>query len=535
MLVGYVSNEQYEALPGVYVLLQSTESNVQHAVRSTAKGTIHADLDPGEYEVTLQKDGYGGKVTTVSVDKEEPIHFRLLSSDLMTGFVWPKWVTEAEEGRYNIHTPETVQLTLWRYGYEKEFIKNVDYCGANSGLSPQRPLLPDDDFTQQGVSWSSDGKYDTSVVQAPSNSGLYYFHMNGKGGEFHSFPWVVAPESPTNDIAVLASTNTWGAYNSFGGRGNYRYPAGLPSEPIVYPDDDALTGIEDWKRWENHEFAPLSFKRPNPSLHVPENKEVTDPITTGNHVAQGEWRLLGWLEREGYKYDFYADQHLHDNTLPLDEYKILVISTHPEYWSSRMYSRVKEWVEDRGGCLMYLGGNGINCEVTYLNDSRMHIPTSSENVNEETHPTDIQMDYESRFHRTVEAEGSLLGVATTTTGYHTSAPYEVLDASHWIFEGTGLSTGDLIGETTLHELGVFGNGASGHETDKQSGYAPDEAVVLAKGTNPNDGGGEMVVYDTESDGGVFSVGSILYPGSLLVDEPTSMITQNVIDEYLSRP
>jgi hypothetical protein len=28
-----------------------------------------------------------------------------------------------------------------------------------------------------------------------------------------------------------------------------------------------------------------------------------------------------------------------------------------------MYERVKEWVFRRGGGLMYLAGNGVNCEV----------------------------------------------------------------------------------------------------------------------------------------------------------------------------
>jgi hypothetical protein len=30
--------------------------------------------------------------------------------------------------------------------------------------------------------------------------------------------------------------------------------------------------------------------------------------------------------------------------------------------------QVKEWVQERGGRLMYLGGNGVNCEVTLHDD-----------------------------------------------------------------------------------------------------------------------------------------------------------------------
>ena len=52
------------------------------------------------------------------------------------------------------------------------------------------------------------------------------------------------------------------------------------------------------------------------------------------------------------------------------------------------------------------------------------------------------------------------------------------------------------------------------------------ARVLACGTNPNDGGAEMVAFDTPSGGMVFSVGSINYVASLPVDDPISAITAN---------
>ena len=33
-----------------------------------------------------------------------------------------------------------------------------------------------------------------------------------------------------------------------------------------------------------------------------------------------------------------------------------------------MYYKVKAWVLQRGGRLIYLGGNGLNCEVTFSED-----------------------------------------------------------------------------------------------------------------------------------------------------------------------
>ena len=74
-------------------------------------------------------------------------------------------------------------------------------------------------------------------------------------------------------------------------------------------------------------------------------------------MAEAEWRVAGWLEREGVTHDVYAESQLDDGTLVLDEYKLLMITTHPEYWTRGMYFAVKRWVFERGGRLMYLGSD----------------------------------------------------------------------------------------------------------------------------------------------------------------------------------
>ena len=51
-------------------------------------------------------------------------------------------------------------------------------------------------------------------------------------------------------------------------------------------------------------------------------------------------------------------RQLHDGTLKLDDYQVLAVSVHPEYWTREMYFKLKQWVFERGGRLMYLGGNG---------------------------------------------------------------------------------------------------------------------------------------------------------------------------------
>lgn len=66
---------------------------------------------------------------------------------------------------------------------------------------------------------------------------------------------------------------------------------------------------------------------------MPVGPQVGDPLEGRSecHVAPAEWRLLGWLERERIEYDTYAETQLHFGDLVLDDYKILIISAHPEY------------------------------------------------------------------------------------------------------------------------------------------------------------------------------------------------------------
>jgi hypothetical protein len=112
----------------------------------------------------------------------------------------------------------------------------------------------------------------------------------------------------------------------------------------------------------------------------------------------------------------------------------------------------------------------------------------------------------------------------------TVAPYEVLEPDHWVFAGTGLRRGDHFGLKTLHER--YGDGASGHETDKISPSSPPGLRPLACGLNPDNGGAHLVCFETSSGGAVFSAGSITFPTALLCDAPCSRITANVLQRFL---
>ena len=527
MLVGYVSDERYVALPGA--LLEFASGGCSIEAHSRASGAVYADVDPGSYRVTIACTGYGSKRIDVEVVPGRPYSFRLLPDGLL-GYAWPKYLKSGERSEFRVHSHEPYKLELFRYGAEKEFERTIGWFDEH-GPRATVQITPDGDYTRTGVRWNTVGyasPHHKQFITAPEPSGLYYFHASTAAGGFFSFPWIVAPARPQAPIAVLASNINWNAYNNFGGRSNYINPinpAELPPTPTAnarmelgrYTDPDNIV-------YDREEYAPLSFDRPEPINHIPLAVALDDPIEgrAACHVAETEWRILGWLERQGFAYDIYAETQLHFDELNLDDYKVLVLGPHPEYWSQEMYYKVKRWVHERAGKLVYLGGNGLNCKVELPDAGAMVVCNADAREVE-------RRGLESRFHFYCESEANLLGIVYSNAGVMTAAPYEVLDAEHWIFEGMRVKNGGTFGESSLH-MRIPG-GASGHETDKRSASSPASLHVVARGLNPDSGGAQIAHYETKSGGEVFSTGSICYASSLLVDDVVSGITANVLRRF----
>ena len=127
---------------------------------------------------------------------------------------------------------------------------------------------------------------------------------------------------------------------------------------------------------------------------------------------------------------------------------------------------------------MYLGGNGLNCEVEFLDDAAIVVPQHEVEPHRAA-ARPARRPVESRFTPRHESEANLLGVVFTTAGIMTAAPYRVVDAVALGFEGTGLKKGDVFGKKSLH-MRVPG-GASGHETDKVSPHSPKNVRCWPRG------------------------------------------------------
>ena len=50
-----------------------------------------------------------------------------------------------------------------------------------------------------------------------------------------------------------------------------------------------------------------------------------------------------------YGDELWAETQLHFGDLNLDDYQVLILGPHPEYWFRKMYYELKDWVFNRGG------------------------------------------------------------------------------------------------------------------------------------------------------------------------------------------
>ncbi len=326
-------------------------------------------------------------------------------------------------------------------------------------------------YQQDGCGWTA--QYEVKVAD-DWRSGLYAARLQTDDGTHFDIPFAVRPAGDPNPVAFLWPTNTYNAYNEWGGHSQY------------------TEGLEGQQR-------TLTFKRPSIFSNVdgPADRRIT-----------GDLMLLKWMSSERIPFDCYHDHDLHEAGEWLDPYKALILAMHPEYWSEQMRRNLKRYMEN-GGRVIYVGGNGIYERVTFGNAGgalTFRRPDGERDL----------------FRNSGQPEHELLGVGYHEPSFGTRAAYKVL-REHPLLKGTGLKPGDLFGETG--SLGA----ASGWEADRRGlvGGASAEEVI-AEGLNPR-GGAEMIFRRGPKDGWVFSAGSITFTGALQTDRAVRRLLRNVID------
>jgi len=540
---GMVYSAEYcSPLVGVCVTIRHVDGSTVHTTHSGPSGEWTVPKMTDDHVVEFDKDGY---VPKTYVGSGAPGKVRLLE-DRLIGYQRKLWFAPGEAVEAFVHSPCSYAGTLYRHGYRKEAVLEA------GEFSSQRQVVPDGEFVDCGLDWTRSFQY-----RIPENAvpGIYSMSLQATGQESFAIPMIVSTTpgkyGERTRLLVLASTNNWLTYNTWGGRSRYRnYEDGSQRDfPGGAYDGESNLGarLKEIARrrvparvkailrslWPappppSWFFKRLSVRRPFTNCGL-EAEDVTRPFT--NHLAAGEWRLLAWLERENYGYDIISGYELHNDPSLLRHYRAVILNTHSEYWSRAMYEGLRAFHVENRGWVLNISGNSLFREVEYFEDGSLRCASLS-------------------FAESCADETKILGVRFTLDGYGTCAPYAVREPEHWAFEGISTCRGTTFGGLSLNQntrrsatrydagrpgvdKGLEGCGASGWETDKLSRTAPSDIVVIAKGMNRR-GGADMVIREPDGPrGGMFSASSIVFSGCLLIDDVASTLVQNVLRRALS--
>jgi N,N-dimethylformamidase beta subunit-like protein len=443
---------------------------------------------------------------------------------------------------------------------------NWDGTVLTFSASPQqyRALaFHEDDLSDAG--WAT-----TLTLTLPDQlrSGVYAITLTSAAGQRY-VPFFVAPAPAGRSrppIAVLLPTFTYLAYANEHVREGLDHFDGVRSWPSR--QDEEISAHRDFglSLYDHHaDGSGVCYSSPaRPVLNLDPSYRFwlfNGPVHLGEDLY-----LLDWLSRLGYDYDVITD-HLLDaeGSGLLAGYRVVLTGSHPEYASLAMLDALEAHVQ-RGGRLMYLGGNGFYWVTSASQDGLIEIRRGNSGGRAwESEPGEC-------YHSTTAEPGGLwrhrgrppnrlFGVGFAAQGADESAPgyRRVLAAElagEWGFVFDGLSDPAAIGDS-----GLLLGGAAGNEVDRAdaSRGSPVETVVLAtsKGhsdayqlahedlpfTAPGQGGTEqalvrsdVVVVPYAGGGIVFSVGSITWLGSLAFngyDNDVARLTHNVLKRFLA--
>ncbi|MCX5613359.1 hypothetical protein OHB39_38490 [Streptomyces sp. NBC_00047] len=441
----------------------------------------------------------------------------------MQGCCWPVSVRPGETIEFRASTG----ASSYEVTYQQYLARPADEVGAAEieASAELSPVTVEGPATHAGqLQASADQKPEiggepwapsfTLTVPETWSSGFYVAQLADSSGSRAFVPFVIQPAvGQRAPIALLANLSTWCAYNGWGGYSRYGVP-----------HSDAWT---------------FSYLRPRQGGFDPTHID-SDYHYNSKHLLRGELWAWSWLRDAGFDVDVHTDVDLHAGINELFDYPVVILANHPEYLSLQAMDTLTAYL-DGGGSLLYLGGNGLYDAVDISSDFRTLT----------THGT-AGTGRNNLFRQLGRPESALLGVAfpwdpvggDVGNNANSRVEYRVVDAQHRFFDGTGVADNDKIGAegwTIIEGSGslAFG-GASGWECDRSDTPGPDGdpmpvpagLEMLAVGTNPPPAA-DMVTYRHPGGGLVFSVGSMSFVGSLMVDPVLQKLMLNVLDECLN--
>jgi len=271
--------------------------------------------------------------------------------------------------------------------------------------------------------------------------------------------FVVRSATPRARALLVIATNTYNAYNNWGGCSLYTggnavcfdrpFGRGMIWRPGTERDDrksrPRYTG-------EQHDIDGLAYQAYRGALDYP------------GYIGSSGWftyerRFVEWAEADGFEFDYAVSSDLELDPTALDGYQVVLCVGHDEYWSAAQRDAVERFVHG-GGNLATFSGNTMFWQVRLeplagQHGRRMVCHKYSAQLTDPVMGTAEQHTMSGMWADPVvgRPETSILGAGSAWGLYSRfglatprgSGAFTVYRDGHWMFEGTDLRYGDLLG------------------------------------------------------------------------------------------
>lgn len=344
-----------------------------------------------------------------------------------------------------------------------------DVVWRRQGVAIGRHPIPDRPHVV-GCDWPAAA---TLTVPAEWRSGYYDILMTADDGARARHMLCVKAAQPSAPAALVLATNTYHAYNSWGGANTYAWSGG--PEPVPIPTAEAERIVAPVLS-SRRPFSPGQMK-PRAERHRlvtearrgyqerPVRSEVLHEMRAGGLSwdcpagFQDKWEhaFVAWAEPAGYAFDYLTDYDLEAEPEALAPYQLVTVVGHSEYWSAGQRAQVERFV-DGGGRFAIFSGNTCYWQCRWEEGGRRFIAYKGKAEDSDPLAADP-----ARRHQTSglwsspwvgRPEAALTGLSFLFGGYHRMANcvsrgvggYTVWRDDHWALAGADLYWGDVFGD-----------------------------------------------------------------------------------------
>ncbi len=280
--------------------------------------------------------------------------------------------------------------------------------------------------------------------------------------------FVVRPAERRQRALLVLATNTWNAYNTWGGASLY---TGGKEVSFRRPFGRGFLCRDEVER-DDRKARPFRWgEEPDPDGEIYQAYRFEQGYP--GFIGSSGWftferRFVEWAEQEGVHFDFAISSDLEDVPDLCDGYDLVLGVGHDEYWSGPQRDAVERHVENGGNYASFSGntmfwqvrlaeggGDAAGTMICHKYSAHETDPIMAES------PTGMTGMWADPV--VGRPETSFLGGGSAYGLYYRfgqaiargSGAFTVYRDDHWLLAGTGLRYGDLLGAT---------DGVVGYET-----------------------------------------------------------------------